>query len=111
MLSKVAKMIEFNQYQEFDKIPSIIYVDLGSLIKRIDECKKDSEKSSTTKVGEHIPCYYSISTIWMFSSKENKPDEYRREDCMKKFCKSLRKHRIKIIKFKKKKIMPLTKER
>ena len=63
MLSKVAKMIEFNQYQEFDKIPSIIYADLESLIKRIDGCKKDSEKSSTTKVGEHIPCYYSISTI------------------------------------------------
>ena len=47
----------------------------------------------------------------MFSSKENEPDEYRREDYMKKFCKSSRKHRIKIIKFKKKKIMPLTKER
>ena len=33
---------------------------------------------------------------------------YRGEDCVKKFCKSLREHAMKIINFKKKKMKPLT---
>ena len=33
----------------------IIYTDIESLIKQIDGCAKNS---STTKVGEHIPCGY-----------------------------------------------------
>ena len=57
--------------------PSIIYADLESLIKRIDRCKYSSEKSSTTKSGEDIPCDYSMSTIWTFDGLENKHDVYR----------------------------------
>ena len=68
------------------------------------------ENSFTAKVGGHIPCGYSISTIWAFDSKENKYNVYRGEDCMKKFCESLRKHAMKIIDFEKKKMIPLTNE-
>ena len=35
---------------------------------------------------------------------------YRGEDCMKRFCKDLKDHAIKIIDFKKKTMIPLTKE-
>ena len=35
-----------------DKTPFIIYADLESLIKKIDNCKNNLEKSSTTKIGE-----------------------------------------------------------
>ena len=31
---------------------------------KIDGFKYNSEKSSITKVGEHIPCGYSMSVIW-----------------------------------------------
>ena len=62
-------IFEFIQYQKCDKAPSIIYVDLKSLIKRIDECKNNFEKSSTTKVDEHIPCGYLMSRIWKFEMK------------------------------------------
>ena len=34
------KILEFNHYQKSDKIPSIIYADLESLIKKVDGCKK-----------------------------------------------------------------------
>ena len=69
----------------------------------IDGCKINPENSSTTKVREHIPSGFSMSTISLFRSIENKHDVQRDEDCMKKFCESLREHAIKIINFKSKK--------
>ena len=43
-----------------DKIPYIIYTELECLIKKIDGCASNPEKSSTTKIGEHIPSGYSM---------------------------------------------------
>ena len=39
-----------------------------------------------------------MSTISSFKNIENKDDVYRSKDYMKKFCKSLREHAMKIIK-------------
>ena len=50
-----------------------------------------------------------MSTISSFRSIENRHDLYRRKDCMKKFCEFLRKHAMRIINFKKKKMKLLTK--
>ena len=50
-----------------------------------------------------------MSTIWAFDGIENKYDEYRGEDCMQKFCESLR-YAMKIINFDKKKMILLTNE-
>ena len=74
----------------------------------MDGCKNDPENSSTTKISEHIPSGFSISTISSF--KSIKHNVYRGKDCMKKFCEFLREHAMKIINFKKKKIKLLTKE-
>ena len=70
----------------------IIYTHIELLIKKIDNCKNNPEKSSTTKIWKHIPCRYSTSTIWAFGHIEKKHNLYHREDCMKKFCESLREH-------------------
>ena len=45
---------------------------MESLIKKIDECANDPENSSATKIGEHVPCRYSESTIWAFDHIEKK---------------------------------------
>ena len=50
-----------------------------------------------------------MSIIWAFDNIENKHIVYRGEDCMKKFCTSLREHEKNIIDFEKKKMLPLTK--
>ena len=76
------------------------------MIKRKDGYKYNSEKSSTTKVSEHIPSGNSMSTIWTFDGKENKHDVHRGDECMKKFCGSLKEHEMKIINFEKKKMIP-----
>ena len=51
-----------------------------------------------------------MSKISSFRSTENKHDVYKGKDCMKTFCKFLRKHTIKKKKFKKKKWKLLTKD-
>ena len=39
MLPEGTKILEFNQYQESDRGPFIIYADLQSIIEKIDGCK------------------------------------------------------------------------
>ena len=51
-----------------------------------------------------------MSTIWVFNYTENKHTLYRGEDCMKKFCSSLRDHATNIVNFENKKILPYKKE-
>ena len=96
-------MLEFNQHQKSDKAPFITYTDLECIIEKIDGCKTNPENSSTTKLSEHIPSGFSVSTISSFRSLENKHDVYRRKDCMEKFCEFLREHAMKIGNFKKEK--------
>ena len=60
-----------------DKISYIIYADIESLIKKIDGCANNPQKSSTTKIGKHIPCGYLMSTIGAFDHVENKYTLYR----------------------------------
>ena len=50
-----------------------------------------------------------MSTISSFKNIENKY-VYRGQDCMKKFCESLKEHAMKIINLKKKKMKLLSKE-
>ena len=51
----------------------------------------------------NTPSGYSIFTHCSFDQTKNKLNHYRGKDCMKKFCKDLRKHAIKIINYEKKK--------
>ena len=50
----------------------IIYNDLECVIKKIDGYENNPQKSSTRKIGQHIPCGYSMSTIWRFDHIEDK---------------------------------------
>ena len=74
MPSENTKMLEFNQYQKSDKAPFIIYAGLECIIEKIDGCKNNPENSSTTKVSEHIPSTFSMSTISSFTSIDNNHD-------------------------------------
>ena len=79
-------------------------------MKKIDTCYNNPDLSSTTKINQHIPSGYSIYTNCSFDKSNNKLSYYRGEDCMKRFCKDLKDHATKIIDFKKKTMIPLTKE-
>ena len=84
MPSENTKILEFNQYQKSDKASFIIYADIECIIQKIDGYKNNPENSSTTKVNEHIPSAFAMSSISSFRSIENKNDMYRGKDSMKK---------------------------
>ena len=110
MPSEDTKILEFNQYKKSDEAPFIIYEDFVCFIEQIDGCKSNPENSSTTKVGKHISSGFSMSTILLFKSIENKRAVYRGKHCMKKICESFSEHAMKKINFKKKKMKVLTKK-
>ena len=110
MPSEKDNILKCNQYMNSDKMSYIIYADIESWIRKIDGCTNNPENSSTTKIGEHISCRYSMSTIWELCLIENNPTLYCGKDCMKKFCTSLREHPKNIIDFEMNKLLPLAKE-
>ena len=110
MPSEGTNILEFNQSQKSDKAPFLIYADLKCKVEKIYGSKNNPENSSTTKVGKHIPPGFSMPTISLFTSMDNKHDVYRGKDCMKKSCEYLTEHVMNIINFKKKKMKLLTKE-
>ena len=63
VLSKDTKILEFSQHQKYDKAPFITYTDLECSTGKIDGCKNNPEKSSTTKVRKYILSVFSRSTI------------------------------------------------
>ena len=63
MPSEDTKILEFNQYLKSDKAPFTVYSDLEFTIGKIDGCKTNPDNSSTTKVSEHVPSGFSMSTI------------------------------------------------
>ena len=71
-----------------DKVLYIIYVDIESLITKIDGYANNPTKSPAIKIGEHIPCGYSMSTIWGFDHIEDKHTLYIRIKITSK-CKSM----------------------
>ena len=102
MSSEDNKILEFYKYEKSDKTPFIVYGDLECIIKKTDGSKNNPENVSATKVSEHIPSGFSMSTKSSFRSIEN--------NCMKKSWESLREHVMKIINFKKKEVKLLKKE-
>ena len=71
-------------------------------------CINNPNESSTTEVNKHTPSGHSIFTSCSFDESKNKLNYYRGDDFMKKFCKDLREHAMKIINYEKKNIVPLT---
>ena len=105
------KILKYSHGEKSMMQPFAIYFDFESLLEKVDNCCNDLEKSSATKINEHAPSSYSLFTCCLFDAKGHKLDSYRGEDCLKKFCKNLKEHVLKIINYEKKKIMPLKKKK
>ena len=81
MSSEKDKILEFKEYMKSDKMTYTEY-----LILKIDGRANNPDKSWITKIGEHIPWGYSMSTIWGFDPIEDRHTLFRGKDGMKKFC-------------------------
>ena len=56
----------------------------------MDVSKNNLDKSPTTKVSEHTPYGFSMSTTSSFKDIKNKRGVNRGEDCMKEYFKCLK---------------------
>ena len=109
MPEKDNKILKYNYEEKSMKVPFIIYIDLESLLEKMNTCHNSPEKPSTTKINKHTPSGYSLFTHCSFDTTKNKLDYYRGKNCMKNFCLDLR-HATNIINYEKKEIIPLTKD-
>ena len=57
---------------------------------------------------QHTPSGFSLFARCLFDTTKNKLDYHRGGDCMKEFCKLLKKHTTKIINYEEKEMIPLT---
>ena len=53
-------MLQFNRYLTSAKVPSVLYADLESLIKKVYGCENNPEKLFTTKVAEYFIRVFSF---------------------------------------------------
>ena len=97
------KTLKYNHREKSLKAPAIIYADLECLLKKMHSWQNNFEKLYTEKKTKHISSGYLIFTSCSFDPTKNKPDCYKSEDCMERFCKDLREHAMKIINSEKKK--------
>ena len=97
MPTKDNNTIKYNQGEKSIKLRFVVYADLACLLEKISTCQNNLNESSTTEMNKHTPSGYSLFTDCSFDKSKNKLDYYRGKDCMKKFCKDLRRHATKII--------------
>ena len=102
------KILKYNPGEKSLKVPFIIYADLECLLKKINTCQNNPEKSYAEKKAKHIPSGYSLVTCCSFDKSKNERKYYRGKDSMKMVCKDLKEQAMKIIKYEKKEMIPLT---
>ena len=90
------------------KVPHNIYFDLESLLVSYTSSQNNPNISYTEKKYVHKPCSFSISLVR--THDKNISVKYRGKNCMKKFCKALKKMAMKIINTPQKPMIPLTDE-
>lgn len=95
------KILKFIQWLNLSKHHFFFMPILNLLIKKVDECKNDLEKSSTTKTGERTASGYSMLMKRTFDDEKINMMYAERTDCMKKFRGLLKVHAIKKLTLKK----------
>ena len=87
--AKKRSIVKHNHGQKSMRGSEFIFdsVDIESLLKKINTCHNNPEKSSSTKRNKYTPSAYSLFTHCSFHATKNKLDYYGRKDCMKNFAK------------------------
>ena len=104
------KILRYIPGEKSLKVPFIVYADLECVLRKINTCSNNPDKSYTEKKAVHKPSGYSLVTYFSFDKSKNEIKNYRGKDCMKMFCKDLKDQAMKIINYEKKEMIPLTDE-
>ena len=104
------KILKYIPGEKSLKVPFTIYAELECLLRKINTCQNNPEKSYTEKKATHRPSSCSLVTCCTFDKSKTECNYYRGEDCMKMFCKDLKDQATKIINYEKKEMISLTHE-
>ena len=77
------KILKCNHGEKPMKVPFIIYVNLESLLEKLNICHNNSKMWPTTKINNPTAPGYSLFTNCSFDITKNKIDYYRGKNCMK----------------------------
>ena len=102
------KILKYISGEKSLRVPFTIYADLECLLRKINTCENNPNKSYTEKKATHRPSGYSLVICCSFDKSKNACNYYRGKDCMKIFCKDLKDQAKKIINYEKKEMIPLT---
>lgn len=84
-----AKWLKFKNYQHNLKVPYVIYCDFEALLKPIDLCLPNAEKSFTKNIVKHEPCSFAYYVKCSYDDSKIKFELYRGENCGKIFIEKL----------------------
>ena len=104
------KILKYVSGEKSLKVTFAIYADLECLLKKINTCQNNPDKSYTEMKATHRPSGYSLATCCSFDKSLNEHKYYRREDCIKIFCNDLKDQAMKVINCEKKETIILTNE-
>ena len=104
------KILKYIPGKKSLRVPFIIYANLEFLLRKINTCLNNPDKSYTEKKAMHKPSGYSLATCCSFDKSKNENKYYRGKGCIKMFCKDLKDQAMKIINYAKKEMIPLTNE-
>ena len=99
-------ILKYNPGEKSLKAPFSIYLDLECILKEVQSCQNNPEKSYTEKKATHELSGGAMFIKCSFDEKENKLDYYREKDCIEK----LKERVMKISYYKKKEMVPLSSE-
>ena len=102
------KILKYIPGEKSLRVSFIIYADLECLLRKINTCMNNPEKSHTEKKATHRLSGFSLVTCCSFDKSKNERKYCRAEDCMKIFYRDLKSQAMKIINYEKKEIIPLT---
>ena len=71
-LKKMKKILKYNHREKSLKAPFIIYADLEYLLKKVQSCKSNPEKSYNKKKAKHEPSGYLLSLVCSFDATKNR---------------------------------------
>ena len=74
------KILKYVSGEKSLKVPFVIYADLECLLKKIDTCQNNPDKSYTEKKATHRPSGYYLTTCCSFDKSLNEQKYYRGED-------------------------------
>ena len=102
------KILKHNHGEKSLKVPHLFYIDTESLLLKHQSSQNHPEKSYTETKAIYEACGYALNLVTSYDSNKNTHTYYRGKDCIQKLCKELKTQAIEIIKYEKKKMIPLT---